>query len=50
MIQLTAQTKILLASAPADFRCGIDGPCSTMSVAAPAEPEQWDVVRLYQSQ
>lgn len=25
MIQLTAQTKILLASTPADFRCGIDG-------------------------
>ncbi len=25
MIQLTAQTKILLATTPADFRCGIDG-------------------------
>ena len=25
MIQLTAQTTILLATQPADFRCGIDG-------------------------
>lgn len=25
MIQLTAQTHILLATEPADFRCGIDG-------------------------
>ncbi|KGJ89814.1 IS66 family insertion sequence element accessory protein TnpB [Thalassotalea sp. ND16A] len=25
MIQLTAQTTILLATKPADFRCGIDG-------------------------
>ncbi|MFT4927399.1 MAG: transposase [Phenylobacterium sp.] len=25
MIQLTAQTHILLATQPADFRCGIDG-------------------------
>jgi len=25
MIQLTADTRILLATRPADFRCGIDG-------------------------
>ncbi len=25
MIHLTADTKILLATKPADFRCGIDG-------------------------
>lgn len=38
MIHLTAQTQVLLATQPADFRCGIDGLAAVCRLRLASEP------------
>lgn len=38
MIQITAQMRVLVAIAPADFRCGIDGLAKQCRVVLEADP------------